>query len=103
MWESGEVFFASDHPTASGHFPGHPIIPGALLLDEVVKIIITPVGDTGEIVIRSVKFLQPVRPGETIIVQWKTLKNGDVKFECRLPDGRGLAVVGVIELGLAPR
>jgi 3-hydroxymyristoyl/3-hydroxydecanoyl-(acyl carrier protein) dehydratase len=28
--------FAPDHPTAAGHFPGNPILPGALLLDEVV-------------------------------------------------------------------
>lgn len=103
MWEAGEIIFASDHPTASGHFPGNPIIPGALLLDEVVKIIATPAGDTREIVFRSAKFLQPVRPGETITVQWQSLENGEIKFECRLPDGRGLAVVGVIELGLAPR
>lgn len=30
------VNFAADHPTAAGHFPGNPIIPGALLLAEVL-------------------------------------------------------------------
>ncbi len=103
MWGSNEVFFAIDHPVASGHFPGNPIIPGALLLDEVVKIIATPVDVAGEIVIRSAKFLRPVRPGQTITVRWESRENGDIKFECRLPDERGIAVVGVIEFRRAPR
>ena len=26
----------ADHPSAAGHFPGNPLVPGALLLDEVL-------------------------------------------------------------------
>ena len=25
------------HPALSGHFPGHPIVPGVLVLDEVIE------------------------------------------------------------------
>jgi 3-hydroxyacyl-[acyl-carrier-protein] dehydratase len=33
------VKFAVNHPCGAGHFPGNPIIPGALLLDEVLACI----------------------------------------------------------------
>ena len=28
---------SADHPAFAGHFPGHPIVPGALILDEVIR------------------------------------------------------------------
>jgi 3-hydroxymyristoyl/3-hydroxydecanoyl-(acyl carrier protein) dehydratase len=31
--------FAINHPGGAGHFPGNPIIPGALLLDEILSCI----------------------------------------------------------------
>src|SRR5262249_41812259 len=30
------IRFPKDHPVGPGHFPGNPIIPGALLLDEIL-------------------------------------------------------------------
>lgn len=78
-----ERLFAVDHPTAEGHFPGHPIIPGAVLLEEVLH----AVGADGEGLftsceIRSAKFLRPVRPGDRVVIRWTTLGSGETKFEC---------------------
>ena len=28
---------AKDHPALAGHFPGNPIVPGVLILDEVMR------------------------------------------------------------------
>lgn len=102
MLHSSEIRFVSDHPTAPGHFPGNPIIPGVLLLDEVVKAVAGLPGGAGEIVIRSAKFFRPVRPGEGVRLLWQSGATGIIKFECRMLDDDDLAVAGTIEMGARP-
>lgn len=96
--QSAEVHFASDHPTGAGHFPGNPIIPGALLLDEVLKLITEPACSSGEILIRATKFFCPVKPGETILVKWESQAGCEIKFECYLIDRGILAASGIIDV-----
>jgi 3-hydroxymyristoyl/3-hydroxydecanoyl-(acyl carrier protein) dehydratase len=101
MWRSQEVRFASDHPTAPGHFPSHPIIPGVLLLDEAIKLAEGAVGAGEEIVVRAAKFHHPVRPGETIVVRWEAEQRSMVKFECWLGDRNVLVASGTLAIVLA--
>jgi 3-hydroxyacyl-[acyl-carrier-protein] dehydratase len=66
-----ERAFAPDHPAAQGHFPGNPVIPGALLLSEVLLAIEADLGRRLECCkVRSVKFLRPVRPGDRIRIEY---------------------------------
>lgn len=63
--------FSVDHPTAPGHFPDNPIIPGALLLAEVLQVI----GDAAgkgfvPFDVISVKFQHPVRPGDNVDISY---------------------------------
>jgi 3-hydroxyacyl-[acyl-carrier-protein] dehydratase len=102
MWQSLAVRFGVDHPTAAGHFPGNPIIPGAVLLDEVLQAIAGD-GEAAPAVIRSAKFLQPVRPGDLLLIRWQAQPRGETKFECRLLDPERLALVGTVQPGAAPR
>ena len=102
MWQSVEVRFASDHPTAAGHVPGNPIIPGALLLDEVLKAVAETAGSSSEVVIRAAKFFRPVRPGESVQLRWQPLADGTIKFECCMSDGGNMAAAGRLEIGLTP-
>ena|SRR5258708_39062656 len=100
MWHSREISFPPDHPTAAGHFPGNPIIPGAVLLDEVVR----AMGVAGDVfVIRSAKFLQPVRPGQSVHIRWHSPVEGAMKFECLLLDPERPAVVGTVRKMDSPR
>ena len=101
MWHSLEVRFSADHPTAAGHFPGNPIIPGAVLLDEVLQAMGAAPGDRS--VIRSAKFLQPVRPGDAVVIRWEPDSNGQARFECRLLDPERLALTGTVQLEATAR
>jgi 3-hydroxyacyl-[acyl-carrier-protein] dehydratase len=96
MWQTVERRFADDHPTAAGHFPGDPIIPGAVLLDEVVAAISAAECAGAVTTIRSAKFLRPVSPGEAVRVRWRLLPDGAISFECRMKEDDALAAAGAL-------
>lgn len=99
---SAETSFAVDDPTAAGHFPGNPIIPGALLLDAVLLALAGDAGGgLGGAEIRSVKFLRPVRPGDRLVIRWEGRPNGETRFEGLLRDPERVALTGVVRLGTA--
>jgi len=99
---SVERSFSVHHPTAEGHFPGNPIIPGALLLDEVVWAIRgTSEQPADSCEIRSVKFLAPVRPGDRVMIRWSATPGGETKFECFLIESERLAVAGSLKFHVA--
>jgi 3-hydroxymyristoyl/3-hydroxydecanoyl-(acyl carrier protein) dehydratase len=58
----------ADHPALAGHFPGQPIVPGALLLDRVVSFAAALSGGRdGSWQINAAKFLAPARPGAELV------------------------------------
>ena len=97
-WSSLAVQFAADHPTAAGHFPSDPIIPGALLLAHVLKAI-EGGGSRGlPCEIRLVKFLHPVRPGDRVTIRWRRQANGEQQFELHRDGCDGAVVVGILRV-----
>lgn len=68
-------------PAAEGHFPGNPIVPGAVLLREVLRVL---AGDEGATwcEIRSARFFHPVRPGDSLTVRWDAQAAGEISFTC---------------------
>lgn len=76
-----EFSFAPDHPASRGHFPGNPIIPGAVLLDAALQVIEARLGvSASPCRIKSAKFLHPVRPGNTVLFEYLPSGNGDIRF-----------------------
>lgn len=57
--------FPAAHPAFAGHFPGMPMVPGALLLAEALAAL--GLGGAGT-TIASAKFLHPVAPGQEVEV-----------------------------------
>ena len=78
----------ADHPAFAGHFPGMPVLPGAALLDAVLHVLEEDLAfDPVEWQITTAKFLEPVRPGDVLVVEHSA--NADViRFAIRVPRAR---------------
>ncbi len=94
MWIARAHVFDTAHPTAAGHFPGNAIIPGAVLLDEILRGVALDGFSPREI--RSAKFLKPVRPGDRLVIRWTLARKGELKVEAEV-DGE-VAVTATLGL-----
>lgn len=82
----GETALAIDarHPAFDGHFPGQPILPGVVLLSEVMATLeALPPGPAGRWSLASAKFLSPARPGDALAMTHERLASGAVRWEIR--------------------
>ena len=59
----------SSHPGLPGHFPGAPVVPGVVVLEQVLAAIEAVRGPLGAVRLPQVKFLQPLLPGERAEVE----------------------------------
>lgn len=89
---------AVDHPAFDGHFPGAPVVPGVVLLDEAMFAIGAATGVPRNHVAWA-KFLRPVRPGEAPVVRFSVDAGGAVGFEIavgahKVATGRLLVAAG---------
>jgi 3-hydroxyacyl-[acyl-carrier-protein] dehydratase len=84
---------APSHPAFAGHFPGRPIVPGVVLLSEVLEAVLADaelaawVGRAPRLGI--VKFLAPVGPGAALDLRFEPTANS-LRFEVTLA-GRPVA------------
>lgn len=82
---------AADHPAFAGHFPGMPILPGAVLLDATLHLIETDLSlDLTEWQLASAKFLEAVRPGDALTVEHTATAADAVRFVVRTADRSAL-------------
>lgn len=79
MKPDSTLSFPAEHPAFAGHFPGFPIVPGVMLLDEIVHLQEAASGRavTG---IPSAKFLRPVAPAQAVTLSC-AIGTGRQKFE----------------------
>ena len=78
-----------EHPAYEGHFPGHPVLPGVVLLAEAMAAL----GKAGWNV-DTAKFLMPVEPGTLLTLEHHALESGGVRFEIASP--AGVVATGVL-------
>jgi 3-hydroxyacyl-[acyl-carrier-protein] dehydratase len=71
---------AAEHPALAGHFPGAPILPGVVLLDEIVHALQSAEGAAVGWRIGAAKFVSPVHAGETLTLGRERLPNGSIHF-----------------------
>ena len=103
MTHERTVAISRDHPALSGHFPGRPIVPGVVVLDEVIETLKAEYGQ-GLVVtgLPAVKLSSPLLPEERLTITVEPADHETVAFTCRveqrlvasgsirfiLPDGR---------------
>jgi 3-hydroxymyristoyl/3-hydroxydecanoyl-(acyl carrier protein) dehydratase len=85
---------AADHPSLPGHFPGHPLVPGVVMLNYVMDAVLdkvfqttgaaASVGATRPSIrgIRRIKFLQPLSPSQIFRVEVAEPESQKVGFRC---------------------
>jgi 3-hydroxymyristoyl/3-hydroxydecanoyl-(acyl carrier protein) dehydratase len=76
MRPAGQFCVPPTHPSLPGHFPGHPVVPGVVLLDEILARL--PPGAT----LLTAKFTAPVLPGATIEIACRATAPGRIAFAC---------------------
>lgn len=88
---------SAEHPAFAGHFPDAPLLPGVVLLDEMLRAMqVSPsaqnnadlearskAGALAEWIIASAKFLHPVRPGEMLTFEHEQLTSSNIRFTIR--------------------
>lgn len=96
-----EFAFSLHHPAAEGHFPGNPIIPGAVLLSETLRAVESDLGvRLSPFKIKAAKFFSPTRPGDRVVIDFTGSVPGDIRFACAV-DGRKV-LAGQLECSGAP-
>ena len=81
------------HPALPGHFPGQPLVPGVVLLEQVALALRAWRGQRLARVVEA-KFLAPLLPDETAVVRL-TSADARVRFEIRRDDA--LLARGIVE------
>jgi 3-hydroxymyristoyl/3-hydroxydecanoyl-(acyl carrier protein) dehydratase len=80
---------AKDHPAYEGHFPGHPLLPGVVLIAEAMAAL-----DASDWTVASAKFLSPVEPGMALTLAHAVKGPDTIDFEIASP--RGIVATGTL-------
>ncbi|HLO64234.1 MAG TPA: hypothetical protein VK165_14855 [Azonexus sp.] len=74
----------ADHPAFPGHFPGHPIVPGVVLLDRAILCAEEMLGRRGLAwQVGNAKFFSPVAPEEALTFLLTQKPSGAIAFTVR--------------------
>lgn len=77
-----DLIIPTNHPALPGHFPGQPIIPAALLLDEI-RLNLENIIQQPLLSVNKVRFTAPVKPDTLISVECLATNQSDYRFLCR--------------------
>jgi 3-hydroxyacyl-[acyl-carrier-protein] dehydratase len=89
----------ADHPSLPGHFPGAPLVPGVVILDEILAALLEWREECELTGIRTVKFLAPLKPEQPFTISFSTddQRAGEVDFYCCIKNR--IIVEGRLEVG----
>ncbi|MCP9451692.1 MAG: hypothetical protein NNA23_03300 [Nitrospira sp.] len=101
MNDERTVVIGFDHPSIAGHFPRRPIVPGVVILGEVLETIRLAEPDLKTVSgIPVAKFASPLKPGECLVIKVTRTALEQVSFVCRV--GERVVASGIIDFAMAP-
>lgn len=72
----------ANHPALPGHFPGHPIVPGVILLEAVIRALPGHTGYATRVIgFPAVKFLAPLLPQRAFEIGFSRKRPGQAQFD----------------------
>lgn len=78
----------ADFPPAQGHFPGHPIVPGAAMLAQVLSVLEMEFGvKPPALGVPSAKFLNSAKPGDVVTIEVSEAPDDAYVFKCSAASG----------------
>jgi 3-hydroxyacyl-[acyl-carrier-protein] dehydratase len=96
-----EFRIAHDHPSLAGHFPGRPIVPGVLLLDEVMTAV-QRAGGRDVVRVQQARFLAALLPGE-VAHGWHEITGSKATFAVAVTRDGNSVQLAEGSLQLAPQ
>lgn len=86
-----QIQVPADAALFDGHFPGHPILPGAKLLDLIIEALQDAAAvPAGELEVVSAKFLATIAPASRLELSWTESADAVCRFDCSV-EGRRVA------------
>lgn len=76
---SHSLLIDKHHPSLAGHFPDNPVVPGVVILDQVLQIWQKQTNKT-VLHINNAKFVNLLTPGSNCVIKYQDLKNKNIDF-----------------------
>jgi 3-hydroxymyristoyl/3-hydroxydecanoyl-(acyl carrier protein) dehydratase len=80
MKRSVPIEVSAEHAAYAGHFPNFPVLPGAVLLDEALRLLMGEHGGVSGWQIAAAKFLSAVRPGDPLRLEYDGDGSSAIRF-----------------------
>jgi 3-hydroxymyristoyl/3-hydroxydecanoyl-(acyl carrier protein) dehydratase len=79
---SFDFIVSASHPSIPGHFPGNPIVPGAVIIENVIRAF-SRSDDSREITsLFTVKFIKSIEVNQKVDVNFLSISTELISFEC---------------------
>ena len=83
---SFDFIISSMHPCLEGHFPNNPIVPGVVIIDEIMQQVCINEPTIKITNIPSVKFLKPLKADTVVNVTVSEKNSGLYQFSCHIKE-----------------
>jgi len=76
---SQNLLIDKEHPSLPGHFPDHPVVPGVVILDQVLRLW-QKHSNRRVVKVNNAKFVHLLNPGSQCRIAYHEKKNQTIEF-----------------------